>query len=188
MHWILGQPMLLSRDDLVSALFCETDRAQRLSMPLALIHIGFADWVSGQSAIEDANSAETACLIDERLKGLLRCYDSAGHLADEELILILPGCSLFNAKALAERIRNGVFEQPFECRGQEMRLAACFGVVSSGGRSPFVVLRDCRNALQRALASGPATIHCLRAGGEPDPDRLLVPTLLNELPERRLRG
>lgn len=188
MHWILGQPMLLSRDDLVSVLFCETDRAQRLSMPLALIHIGFPDWVSGQSAREDPNSAETACLIGERLKGLLRCYDSAGRFADGELILILPGCGLINAKALAERIRDGIFEQPFECRGQEMRLAACFGVVSSGGRSPFVVLRDCRKALQRSLASGPATIHCLGAEDELNPGRLLIPSLLDELPERQLGG
>ena len=33
--------MLLSRDELVSALFRETDRAQRLKMPLALI----ARWI-----------------------------------------------------------------------------------------------------------------------------------------------
>jgi hypothetical protein len=48
--------MLLSRDDLVFALFCETDRAQRLKMPLALIHIGFSDRVGGQSMQEDARN------------------------------------------------------------------------------------------------------------------------------------
>ncbi len=35
--------MLLSRDELVSALFCETDRVQRLKMPLALMAVGLVE-------------------------------------------------------------------------------------------------------------------------------------------------
>ena len=144
--------MLLSRDDLVSALFCETDRAQRLRMPLALIHIRFADLVSRQSALESARDEELVCMIVERFTRILRCYDSVGHVADGEFVLILPGCSLFDAKRLTERIRDGLFGSPFEVGGEEIRLNACFGIVSSGGRSPFVVLREAKKALQRAQA------------------------------------
>lgn len=176
--------MLLSRDELVSALFCETDRAQRLRMPLALIHIGFSDWISRQSEREDARDEEVMRLIDERLKRLLRCYDSIGRVGDGELLLILPGCSLFNAKTLAERIRDGVFGPPFEVFGQEMHLNACFGVVSSGGRSPFVVLREARKALQRAHATAPASIHCLGGEDEMDPASFLMPFPQDELLQR----
>ncbi len=172
--------MLLSRDELVSALFCETDRAQRLKMPLALIHIGFADQVSRQSAHENARDEETVRLIVEGVTRILRCYDSVGRDADGELALILPGCSLFNAKTLAERIRDGVFRSPFEVCGEEIRLKACFGVVSSLGRSPFVVLREARKALQRAQATGLGSIHCLGAADELDPGGFLVPVLQDE--------
>jgi len=175
--------MLLSRDDLVSALFCETDRAQRLRMPLALIHIGFSDWIGRQSARGDAREAVMR-LIDERFKRLLRCYDSIGRVADGELLLILPGCSLLNAKTLAERIRDRVFGSPFEVLGQEMHLNACFGVVSSGGRSPFVVLREARKALQRAHATASASIHCLEAENEMDPASFLMPVPQDELLRR----
>ncbi len=172
--------MLLSRDDLVSALFCETDRAQRLKMPLALIHIGFADWISRQSALENARDEEAVRLIVARFTRILRCYDSVGRVADGEFLLVLPGCRLSNAKTLAERIRDGVFGSPIEVCGKELRLKACFGVVSSGGRSPFVVLRETRKALQRAQTAGPGSIHCLGAEDDLDSGKFLIPVLQDE--------
>jgi diguanylate cyclase (GGDEF)-like protein len=158
--------MLLSRDDLVSALFCETDRAQRLRMPLALIHIGFLDWANRRAPLEHARDDEVVCMIVERFTRILRCYDSVGQVTEGEFVLILPGCSLFDAKTLTERIRDGLFGSPFEVGGEEMRLNACFGIASSGGRSPFVVLREAKKALQRAQAKGPGSIHRLGAAEE----------------------
>jgi GGDEF domain-containing protein len=172
--------MLLSRDDLVSALFCETDRAQRLKMPLALIHIGFADWVSRQSESANARDEEVMSLTVERLNRLFRCYDSVGRNADGELVLILPGCNLSNAKTLAERIRDGVFGSPIEVCGKKLCLTACFGVLSSGGRSPFVVLREARKALQRAQTAGPGSIHCLGAEDELGSGKFLISVLQDE--------
>jgi GGDEF domain-containing protein len=161
----------------MSTLFCETDRAQRLRMPLTLIHIGFADQVGRQSAPENARDEEAVRLIAEGFTRILRCYDSVGHDADGELVLILPGCSLFHAKTLAERIRDGVFGSPFEVCGKKLCLKACFGVVSSGGRSPFVVLREAMKALQRAQSTGLGSIHCLGAENELDPGEFLIPVL-----------
>jgi GGDEF domain-containing protein len=149
-------------------------------MPLALIHIGFADWVSRQPTRNDARCEEMVRQIDERFQRLLRCYDSVGRVADGEFVLLLPGCSLVNAKTLAERIRGGVFRSPFEAGGQAIHLNACFGVVSSGGRSPFVVLQEARKALQRAHAAAPGSIHCLEAEDELDPGRFLIPVLQDE--------
>jgi hypothetical protein len=172
--------MLLSRDDLVSALFCETDRAQRLRMPLALIQVGFSDWAKSQSVPETAPDQDVFKLIVERFNRLLRCYDSVGQLADREFVLLLPGCRPFNAKTLAARMHDGVFGSPFEIGGKVISLHACFGIVSSGGRSPFVVLREARKALQRAQASGWGSIHCMAAEDELDPSKFLVPVFDDE--------
>ena len=103
--------MLLSRDELVSALFCETDRAQRMKMPLALIAIGLVDCVRRQAELgENLVRRGSDARSSSGLLRLLRCYDSVGRIADGEFVLILPGCSLFNAKTLAERLRDEVFE------------------------------------------------------------------------------
>jgi len=176
--------MLLSRDDLVSVLFCETDRAQRLKMPLTLIHIGLADCGNPQSALEKALLEESIRVIVERFTRVLRCYDSVGRIADGEFVLILPGCTLFNATTLAERLRDGVFGSPFEACGQEMHLNACFGVVSSGGRSPFVVLGEAKKAFQRAQATAPASIHCLGVEDDLDPAAFLMPVPQDESLQR----
>ncbi|MGA9586614.1 MAG: GGDEF domain-containing protein [Terracidiphilus sp.] len=169
--------MLLSRDDLVSVLFSETDRAQRLKLPLTLIHIGLADCPNLKSARSKPRHEATISSIVERFSRVLRCYDSVGQIADREFVLILPGCRLFNAKMLAERLRDEVFGLPFGDCGEEMQLNACFGVVSSGGRSALVVLREAERALQRARTTEPSLIHCFGSEDELDPAVFLMPVL-----------
>jgi len=51
-----------------------------------------------------------------------------------------------------------VFSEPFRMGGESIRLSACFGVASSMGRSPVVVLREAEQALQWAKEEGPETI------------------------------
>jgi GGDEF domain-containing protein len=103
-----------------------------------------------------------------------------GRIADGEFVLILPGCGLFNAKTLSERLRDEVFGSPFEACREEVHLKACYGVVSSGGRSPFVVLREAERALQRARATGPESIQCFETEDELDPAAFLMPVLQDE--------
>jgi len=168
--------MLLSRNELVSALFCETDRAQRMNMPLAVIGIG-TDCSERQSCSGDGAVSAAREEIVRRITRILRCYDSVGQMADGEFVLILPGCNLSNANTMAERLRDEVFGSPFETCDQQIHLNACFGVVSSAGRSPFVVLREARKALQRAQAKAPASIHCLGLADELDSGALPLPVV-----------
>ena len=73
---------------------------------------------------------------------------------------MLPGCSSVNAIMLAERMRMDVFCSPFHVGGDSIRLSACFGVATSQGRSPVVVLREAEQALQWARTAGPESIQC----------------------------
>lgn len=172
--------MLLSRDELVSALFCETDRAQRLKMPLALIAVELADWGAPVSELKRVNPAAAERIIVARITGILRCYDSVGRWADGELILLLPGCAITHARTLAERLRDEVFAVPVESAGGKMRVKASFGVASSGGRSPFVVLREVHNALQEARTSGTGSIGCSASDAETNPAAFVIPVLESE--------
>ena len=72
----------------------------------------------------------------------MRSYDVLGRPGMDEFLVVLPGCSATNAMMLAERLRMDVFSLPFHVAGESIRLSACFGLASSIGRSPVVVLRE----------------------------------------------
>jgi len=72
-----------------------------------------------------------------------------------------------NAVMLSERLRIDVFSSPFHVAGEAIRLSACFGIASSNGRSPLVVLREAEQALQSAKDTGPESIQCF--GDSPEP-------------------
>ena len=165
--------MLLGRDEFVSVLFSETDRAQRMRTPLALIAIEIDDggFESGNDRFDEVVSKTV-----ERIHSLLRCYDTIGRIARGKLAIVLPGCTTLNARTLAERVRDEVFSNPVTGCGTQ-HLNARYGVVSSAGRSPFVVLREVVAILRDAAADKAGAILC--AGDEADQDfaAFLMPVL-----------
>ncbi len=172
--------MVLGREETLSAIFCETDRAQRMKMPLALIKVGlYADdggcYEPGEPAF---NSAFQEIL--SRITPLLRCYDTVGQTAETEFLLVLPGCSVANARTLAERLRDEVFGASAPTSAAEMRFQACFGITSSGGRTPFVVLREVDLALLSARGEGANSIKSVAAKEETDPAAFFLPVLQDE--------
>lgn len=172
--------MILGREEIVAGLFRETDRAQRMKMPLALIKFGIVSWEGGQ--FEPGDPAFDGALreIVGRISPLLRCYDAVGQMADREFLLVLPGCSSLNARTLAERLRDEVFVASAVVCATELRFQACFGVASSDGRSPFVVLREVDIALLSARSEGAGSIQSVAAIEEIDPVAFLSPALHDE--------
>jgi two-component system cell cycle response regulator len=148
---------LYNRAALLSMLFCETDRVQRMNTSLCLMLFGVDDFGYWNARLGNEGSDEILRQVVERVHRLLRSYDIFGRVGRSEFALALPGCSLVNAVSLAERIRE-VFSDPFCIRGAPVRLTAGFGVASSDGRSPVVVLREAEQALASARAAGPESI------------------------------
>jgi len=148
---------LCKRDATVSMLFRETDRVQRMKTPLSVMLLGVDDFEHWTARFGAAGCDELLSEVVERVRRLLRSYDLFGRLGAWEFVLGLPGCTLHNAVSLAERIRE-VFEEPFKVDGVSARLTAGFGIASSDGRSPVVVLREAEQALEAARAAGPESI------------------------------
>jgi diguanylate cyclase (GGDEF)-like protein len=147
------------RAELIATLFRETDRAQRMKTPLCLIALCIVELdevnrLSGVSACDDAIRQ-----IAERTKRILRSYDLSGRAAFNEILLALPGCGHMDAAILADRLRISFIAAPFHVARQEIALSACFGVASSDGRSPIVMLREAESAMQSAREKGPGSIH-----------------------------
>ena len=157
--WI-ASPALYNRETMLTMLFRETDRVQRMNTSLSLLLLDIDDFGHWNSRLGNDACDDLLCQVVSRLTRLLRSYDLLGRAGKDEFLLGLPGCSVVNAVMLAERIRIDVFAAPFQVDGESIRLSACFGIASSQGRSPVIVLREAEQALQWARNAGPESIQC----------------------------
>jgi two-component system cell cycle response regulator len=149
-----------NREAILKMLFRETDRVQRMNSSLSLLLVDIDDFGHWNSRLGSDACDDLLCRVASRLTRLLRSYDLLGRVGKDEFLLGLPGCSVGNATMLAERIRVDVFASPFHVGGESIRLSACFGIATSRGRSPVVVLREAEQALSLARTGGPESIQC----------------------------
>jgi diguanylate cyclase (GGDEF)-like protein len=162
---------LYNRQAILSMLFRETDRVQRMKSSLCMILFDIDDFGHWNAQLGAGPCDELLCQVADRTTRLLRSYDVLGRVGKDEFLMALPGCSSVNAVMLAERLRAEVFSTLFAVAGGAIRLTACFGIASSLGRSPVVVLRDAEQALLSAKDAGPESIHstsdCPQAAAAP---------------------
>lgn len=170
---------MLSRSELIAALFRETDRAQRMKTSLTVVLCGIDGWEQLGSRIDRPGLEEVEQEIVRRIVRDLRCYDLIGRYGDGELAVILPGCNSFSAVPMAERLGRDVFGPPVRAGVEESKISAWFGVAGSGGRSPMVVLRNVELALKRAKEQGAGTVVRCSNDTEPDPRNFLVSATVN---------
>ena len=157
--------MLLNHDAVISALFCETDRAQRMRTPLSLVYFGLDEPGELVSRFGAAVFEKAVVEAARRVSRILRCYDSLGRMDEAELLILLPGCTAPNAVTFAERLRTEEYREPLRFDGLEIKVSACFGVTESGGRSPLVVVREAQQAFQMARAKEAGTVERCRIIG-----------------------
>lgn len=148
----------LNREAILSILFRETDRVQRMGGSLCAILIDIDDFGHWNSQLGIEACDELLRQVSTRIEKLLRSYDLMGRLGNDEFLIALPGCSPINAVMLAERLRMDVFAVPFDLPSTRVMLTACFAVASSNGRSPVVVLREAEQTMADARLKGPDTI------------------------------
>jgi diguanylate cyclase (GGDEF)-like protein len=156
-----------NRETILSMIFRETDRVQRMQSSLCMILLDIDDFGHWNSRLGTDACDELLCQVATRAARLLRSYDLLGRAGKDEFLVAMPGCSSGNAVMMAERLREDVFAAPYRLAGDAIRLSACFGIANSLGRSPVVVLREAEQALLVAKATGPESIQC--AGDFPEP-------------------
>lgn len=162
------------REAILDLIFKETDRVQRMRTPVSIVLLdvdGFSDLpLKHNSNVADMLLKQLA----NRLRRQLRSYDALGRYADDEFVVMLPGCTATEAAAKAERIRLAIANRPFMVEGNHISLTACLSVAVSSGRSPLIVLREAERALSLARQQGP---NCVRLAGESTSTEGLTPSL-----------
>lgn len=156
---------LFNRETMLTLLFRETDRVQRLRGAMCLILLEIDDLTHWTGALGQPASDRLLREVSARTGRILRSYDLFGRIAGDQFLLALPGCSAINAVMMAERLRIEVFGEPFAIpHGPKdlphVRLTASFGIVSSHGRSPVVVLREAEQTVALAKQDGPDSMRC----------------------------
>lgn len=158
-----------NREALLSMLFRETDRVQRMKTAMSLVIFDVDDFGHWNTRLGMDACDELLCQVVQRAGRLLRSYDLLGRTGKDEFLIALPGCAAPNAITLAERLRLEVFSSPYRSGGESVRLSACFGIAQSHGRSPVVVLREAEQALANAKIAGPESIQIYGVPARPAP-------------------
>jgi diguanylate cyclase (GGDEF)-like protein len=167
---------VFNRETLLSMLFCETDRAQRMRSSLSLVLFDIDDFGHWNSRLGAEACDELLRQVAGRTSRLLRSYDLLGRAGKDEFLLGLPGCDAAFAASLTQRLCRTVFCEPFRVAGESIRLSACFGIAVSLGRSPLVVLREAEEALLCAKGTGPESIQCFAGAQSDSPATFFSPT------------
>jgi diguanylate cyclase (GGDEF)-like protein len=150
-----GLTGLWNREALLSLIFQETDRVQRMRTPLSLMLLDLDDFSRVNHDYGYEAGDRVLVELANRFRRQLRSYDLIGRCGEDEFLLALPGCSLENAKDLAGRIREGILGKPFAAVDHEATtLTASIGVATSRGRSPLIVLREAERGLAEAKLGG----------------------------------
>ncbi len=142
------------REAILDLIFKETDRVQRLQIPVSIILLDIDDFTNLNLRYSSNTADKLLKLLANRLRRQLRSYDMIGRYAGDEFLIALPGCSAPEAAAKAERIRVAIANRPFMVEGIEISMTACLSVAVSLGRSPLIVLREAERALSLAKQQG----------------------------------
>jgi diguanylate cyclase (GGDEF)-like protein len=145
---------LWNREALISLIFQETDRVQRMKTPLSLMLLDLDNFSRVNHDYGYEIGDRILIEIGTRFRRQLRSYDLIGRCGEDEFLLALPGCTLENGILLGDRIRETILARPFATDGEATTLTASIGVAVSRGRSPLVVLREAERALAEAKLSG----------------------------------
>jgi len=145
---------LWNRESLLSLLFPETDRVQRIGTPLSLLLLDLDHFAHVNTAYGYETGDKILHQFADRLRRYLRSYDLVGRCGEDEFLIALPGCASSDARKLAGRIRTVLLRRPFAAGNDMIKLTASVGIAQSRGRSPLVVLREAERALSNAKIAG----------------------------------
>ncbi|HEX5234826.1 MAG TPA: GGDEF domain-containing protein [Silvibacterium sp.] len=145
---------LWNRESLLTLLFSETDRVQRMGTPLGLLLLDIDRFSQINSEYNKEGGDKILKEFSDRIRRFLRSYDLIGRVGGDEFLIALPGCASNEALQLAARIRTVLLRPPFAVGGDMVSITVSMGMVQSRGRSPLVVLREAECALAEAKREG----------------------------------
>ncbi len=100
--------------------------------------------------------------IAKRFSALLRPYDHVGRFGADQLLVVVPGCSLASVLPVAEKLRQAAAQSPVEAAGTPFPVTVSLALADGASRSEQELLRELGSLLYRAQAQGGNRVESVR--------------------------
>jgi len=122
---------LWNRRTIISLLADEIKRSQREHRPLGVLMIDVDRFKEINDTYGHYVGDEVLTAVTSRLKRRVRGYDKIGRYGGDELLVVLPNCSLKTVKSIAERLRQAVSSQKVKTEAGLIEVSLSLGGTSS---------------------------------------------------------
>lgn len=110
----------------------EIERVQRFNQPLSAVMLDIDHFKQVNDTYGHPVGDQVLCGLAERSRALIRQVDIIGRYGGEEFAILLPETDLFQASAIAERLRRSVEEAPFLTEQGPISITVSLGVSRAG--------------------------------------------------------
>lgn len=106
----------------------EIERFERFGTPLSAIMLDIDHFKQVNDTYGHSVGDQVLRGLADRCRTLVRLVDILGRYGGEEFVVVLPETDLFQAAAVAERLRRAIEEQPFETEQGPITITTSLGV------------------------------------------------------------
>jgi two-component system cell cycle response regulator len=122
---------LLTRTRIIEFLNEELNRGWRENHPTGVIMVDVDRFKRINDTFGHSTGDDILVEVASRIKKTIRPYDKAGRYGGDEMLLVLPNCSLTNLKAITDRLRRTVSEKTIQTESKGLEITLSFGATSS---------------------------------------------------------
>ncbi len=158
---------LPNRTTVIEALSKELSRSGRSGRSVAVVMVDIDHFKSINDAHGHLAGDTVLKAIAERMRHLLRPYDTIGRFGGEEFLLVIPECGREDALLVAERLRAGVADQAITLEGRTLSVTLSVGVAwadDARHRGIDTLIAAADRALYRAKEEGRNRVRCHAPG------------------------
>jgi len=119
---------LLNRRASLDSLLAELNRGSRSGNSVCVVMADIDHFKRINDTYGHQAGDEVLCEVARRMQSSLRPYDTLGRFGGEELLMVLPGCSLEGGVKLAERICQLVHSEPVRAKNKPIDVSISLGV------------------------------------------------------------
>lgn len=148
---------LLNRGEILRILKNELAKADREESTVALIMADLDSFKKINDNYGHMAGDAVLRLTSERMLSLMRSYDYVGRYGGEEFMIILPGCDLQSAGAIAERLRQSIGEEGMNTPEGMISVTISLGIAlrdTENGLDVESLIKAADSALYKAKENG----------------------------------